>query len=278
MEALLYFALWAGAIFLMMRFGCGAHVTGHGQGHDKKAEGEPGNVDNPALRWVPPAKDVDPVCGKTVATDRAKPSVHAGSVYYFCSRECREIFEAAPDQYLVGGNSKPRKLEHSPCVRPQHCPSRARARVHRFRYAARRDYRWSPWARVSVVPRPDVHAVRVVRPLVPVAGDEPRLGAAVARFHLDQLDELLLWAWSRPSPTAGTSPSSSRRSTTSSRREPARGPTVTEIRSLHGTTVAEILSAGLDNLEQIEAIAVSVLWKDGTVTAGCSNTTKPIWR
>ncbi len=49
---------------------------------------------------------------------------------------------------------------------------------------------------------------------------------------------------------------------------------MTEIRSLHGTTVAEIFSAGLDNLEQIEAIAVSVLWKDGPVTAGCSNTTK----
>ncbi len=49
---------------------------------------------------------------------------------------------------------------------------------------------------------------------------------------------------------------------------------MTEIRSLHGTTVAEIFSAGLDNLEQIETIAVSVLWKDGTVTAGCSNTTK----
>ena len=49
---------------------------------------------------------------------------------------------------------------------------------------------------------------------------------------------------------------------------------MTEIRSLHGTTVAEILSAGLDNLEQIEAIAVSVMWKEGTVTAGCSNTTK----
>ena len=49
---------------------------------------------------------------------------------------------------------------------------------------------------------------------------------------------------------------------------------MTEIRSLHGTTVAEIFSAGIDNLEQIEAIAVSVLWKDGTVTAGCSNATK----
>jgi len=48
---------------------------------------------------------------------------------------------------------------------------------------------------------------------------------------------------------------------------------MTEIRSLHGTTVAEIFSAGLDNLDQIEAVAVSVLWKDGTVSAGCSNTT-----
>ena len=26
MEALLYLALWGGLIFLMMRFGCGAHV------------------------------------------------------------------------------------------------------------------------------------------------------------------------------------------------------------------------------------------------------------
>ncbi len=47
---------------------------------------------------------------------------------------------------------------------------------------------------------------------------------------------------------------------------------MTEIRSLHGTTVAEIFSAGIDNLEQIESIAVSVLWKDGNVTAGHSNT------
>lgn len=49
---------------------------------------------------------------------------------------------------------------------------------------------------------------------------------------------------------------------------------MSEVRSLHGTTVAEIFSAGLDNLEQMEAVAVAVLWKDGTVTAGCSNTTK----
>lgn len=46
-----------------------------------------------------------------------------------------------------------------------------------------------------------------------------------------------------------------------------------EINSLHGTTVAEIFSSGLENLERIEAVAVSVLWRDGHVTAGCSSTT-----
>ncbi len=50
---------------------------------------------------------------------------------------------------------------------------------------------------------------------------------------------------------------------------------MTKIQSLHGTTVAEIFAAGLDNLEQIEAVAVSVLWKNGALSAGCSNTTAP---
>ena len=49
---------------------------------------------------------------------------------------------------------------------------------------------------------------------------------------------------------------------------------MTEVQSLRGTTVAEIFSSGLENLDQIEAVAVSVWWKDGQVTAGCSNTTR----
>ena len=48
---------------------------------------------------------------------------------------------------------------------------------------------------------------------------------------------------------------------------------MSDIYSLHGTTVAEIFSSGLENLEQIEAVAVSVVWKNGEVTAGASNTT-----
>ena len=99
MEALLYFALWAGLFFLMMRYGCGAHVMGHGH-HRHGSRRTGGNGGPPQLRWVPPPSDVDPVCGMKVVTAGAKSSVHDGSVYYFCSRYCREIFEAAPTQYI----------------------------------------------------------------------------------------------------------------------------------------------------------------------------------
>ena len=50
---------------------------------------------------------MDPVCGKTVRTDKAKSLVYDGSVFYFCSRECRERFEAAPHLY-VGLNADQR--------------------------------------------------------------------------------------------------------------------------------------------------------------------------
>lgn len=98
MDVLIYFVIWAALIFLMMRFGCGAHVMGHGYKTSDRAGNSGGRTDE--LQWTPPESDTDPVCGKTVRTDRAKPSVHDGMVYYFCSRECRERFEAAPDLYL----------------------------------------------------------------------------------------------------------------------------------------------------------------------------------
>lgn len=99
METLLYFAFWAGLIFLMMRFGCGAHVMGHGNRKtDARSKDAPANVG--PLRWVAPQTDVDPVCGKTVPTAKAKSTVHDGMVYYFCSAEHREAFETAPDSYV----------------------------------------------------------------------------------------------------------------------------------------------------------------------------------
>lgn len=97
MENIFFFLIWAIAIFLIMRVGCGSHVAGH----DHAGSGSHGrNAGSPDLRWIPPEKDVDPVCGKTISTAAAKSAVYDGHVYYFCSRECRERFEAAPQSYL----------------------------------------------------------------------------------------------------------------------------------------------------------------------------------
>jgi YHS domain-containing protein len=115
MEALLYFAVWAGLVFLMMRFGCGRHMMGHGHGNShSQASGGNAETDRDEPRWIAPREDVDPVCGTTVSTDKAKSSVFDGHVYYLCSRECREVFEAAPRTY-VGDNQRRSmgQLEHS---------------------------------------------------------------------------------------------------------------------------------------------------------------------
>jgi YHS domain-containing protein len=102
-ETIVWFLIWGALIFLMMRFGCGAHVMGHG-GHGAHGEG----------RWPPsrePREAVDPVCGMTVATRDAKTSLYEGRVYYFCSQNCREKFEASPASYGIGTGETPRQME-----------------------------------------------------------------------------------------------------------------------------------------------------------------------
>ena len=89
----LYFVILAGLFFVMMRYGCGAHVMGHGHHH-----GGTDSHDN-KLGWTPPDRAVDPVCGMTVQTTGAKSAVHDGHVYYFCSQDCRAKFEATPVAY-----------------------------------------------------------------------------------------------------------------------------------------------------------------------------------
>ena len=111
MEALVYFIIWAAAIFVMMRFGCGAHVMEHGRKH-RQTEESP-KTESSELRWVAPETDTDPVCGKVVSTNKARATVHAGNVYYLCSRECREVFEIAPELHVKGPDGKQPSLEHS---------------------------------------------------------------------------------------------------------------------------------------------------------------------
>ena len=95
---ILYFLLLAGLFFFMMRVGCGAHVMGHGHHHGGDEAGEHSGDGN--LRWIAPRQFVDPVCGMTVQTAGAKSAVHDGQVYYFCSQDCRQKFEAAPASYV----------------------------------------------------------------------------------------------------------------------------------------------------------------------------------
>jgi YHS domain-containing protein len=94
---ILYYLLLAAMFFLMMRFGCGAHMMGHGHRHGtNNPDDRAGDSD---VRWIAPERAVDPVCGMTVQTAGAKSAIHDGHVYYFCSQECRAKFESAPASY-----------------------------------------------------------------------------------------------------------------------------------------------------------------------------------
>ena len=101
MQVAVYLLIWGALIFFMMRFGCGAHVAGHGHAHTpdgSKSEAEA--VAGGTARVISPARAVDPVCGMTIETAAAKSSVYDGHVHYFCSQNCREKFEAAPQTYI----------------------------------------------------------------------------------------------------------------------------------------------------------------------------------
>ena len=112
MQTLLYFLLWAGFIFLMMRFGCGAHVTGHGHRHGgSKPEGT--DLPGTHVRRTQPEEARDPVCGMTVETASAKSSVYDGGTYYFCSQSCREKFESSPASYARGESGEMTTMEQS---------------------------------------------------------------------------------------------------------------------------------------------------------------------
>jgi YHS domain-containing protein len=91
MEGLLSLLLFAGVFYLMMRFGCGAHMVhghgGHGAGHGMKF--------------------TDPVCGMEVDPKQGYGKMYQGQEYRFCSRNCLDKFDADPASYLQkkGGES-----------------------------------------------------------------------------------------------------------------------------------------------------------------------------
>ena len=91
-KSLLSFLLWGGLFFLMMRYGCGAHMMG---GHSH--HGGHGKTDD-----ISSDQAKDPVCG--MAVDRnlsTAASVYRGRTYYFCSASCRDNFEKEPAKYVA---------------------------------------------------------------------------------------------------------------------------------------------------------------------------------
>jgi len=42
---------------------------------------------------------IDPVCGMTVNSDHAEKAHYQGEDFYFCSKDCKDKFEAQPADY-----------------------------------------------------------------------------------------------------------------------------------------------------------------------------------
>lgn len=89
MQGLFSLLLFAAFFYLMMRFGCGAHMVHGNQGHG----GNPvaGSSDTPAS---------DPVCGMSVSAEQGYSEVYGREKYRFCSRECLDKFDADRNRYV----------------------------------------------------------------------------------------------------------------------------------------------------------------------------------
>jgi len=94
MDGLLYLLVFGVLFFVMMRYGCGAHII-HGQhgSHGGRGDMQAGGK--------------DPVCGMDVLPDQGYSMAWRGSIYCFCSRSCLEKFEATPEKFaaLEGGTA-----------------------------------------------------------------------------------------------------------------------------------------------------------------------------
>lgn len=96
MDGLLSLLLFAGFFYLMMRFGCGAHMV-HGNKNANKNHGghnDGGHNDSHNITHI------DPVCGMEVDVDKGYGKMHQGQLYRFCHRSCLDKFESDPEKYL----------------------------------------------------------------------------------------------------------------------------------------------------------------------------------
>ena len=118
MNEWLWIALYGGFFFLMMRYGCGAHMMGHHHSQHNHSDDEsyshhegPRDSDR-AIEGMVSApvhggKFVDPVCGMLVPRDEGYGKMFRSMPYRFCSRACLDKFDADPARYV------PARAEHA---------------------------------------------------------------------------------------------------------------------------------------------------------------------
>ncbi len=101
MESVLWFLIIGIVFFLMMRFGCGAHMGGMGHGGCGGGpgghEGHMGHGEEPSTS----EKVKDPVCGMEIDKGQAYAMIRrGGKEIYFCSENCQNKFNSEPKKYL----------------------------------------------------------------------------------------------------------------------------------------------------------------------------------
>ena len=99
--------LFAVLFYVMMRFGCGAHmVHGHGASHGGGEGGDHAGHGGSGGTAHQGSTGRDPVCGMDVAPGRGYTMTHEGREYRLCSRSCLDKFEANPGQYAKAGGAQ----------------------------------------------------------------------------------------------------------------------------------------------------------------------------
>ena len=90
--------------------GLGGHGGGHGSHDEQPGSARPANAPDAAI---------DAVSGEAVVTAQALSTVYQGKIYYFASKENRERFEAAPQDYARKAAGQPVRPVETPYERPR---------------------------------------------------------------------------------------------------------------------------------------------------------------
>ncbi|OGA68302.1 MAG: hypothetical protein A3G81_02785 [Betaproteobacteria bacterium RIFCSPLOWO2_12_FULL_65_14] len=96
----------------------GGGLGGHGSAHGGGAGAQEAQPDSAGLANAPDAA-IDAVSGDAVRTAQALSSVYQGKIYYFATKENRDRFEAAPQEYAHKAAGHPVRPVETSYERPR---------------------------------------------------------------------------------------------------------------------------------------------------------------